>query len=93
MKKIMVVGLCVAVSACAWFKANEATVSTDASKLALCEVEYLVSSPAPTPAGAVQACAGLLISDAVQLFGTLEGGVTDAGVPTSISLKIKGARK
>ena len=82
----MIVVLC---SSCAWFKANSATLSADASALAKCEITYVLSDPSPTPAGAVGACAGLVLADAVALFSTLATQVDSSGAPTVLAQRVR----
>ena len=80
------------ISGCSWFAANKGTISSDAAALAACEVQYLVGDVAPTPEGAVAACAGLALADAVQLFATLEATASPDGGPSPVAVKIKLAR-
>ena len=84
--------LCMMLVGCSWLSANKAAISADATALATCEVNYLVGTASPTPLGAVTACAGLAIEDAIAMFSTLEKSVDDAGAPTGVALKIRAAR-
>ena len=84
--------LCLTLVGCNWLTANKAAISADATALATCEVNYLVGTASPTPLGAVTACTGLAIEDAISLFATLEKTVDDAGAPTGVALKIRAAR-
>jgi hypothetical protein len=70
-------------------KAQGAAVATDITQVGFCELEYIMSSSNPTPEGAVQACAGLALSDAQTTFQTLLGQTTDGGVPTPVAAKLK----
>lgn len=67
---------------CSWFKANAGTLTQDGAKLVACEVAYIESTPAPTPQGAVTACDGLLLVDAINLFDAL------ASKPGNIGAKL-----
>ena len=78
--------LAVALSGCSWWATNKAIVS---SALAACEITYVATDPAPTPAGAVSACVGLVLSDAVSLFETLSKQVDSAGAPTPLAVKAR----
>ena len=95
MHKMMMVMVVMAatVSGCAWFKSNAATLSADASQLALCELNYIVTNASPTPEGAVVACAGLVLTDAQAFFNAVENtNAGDGGAPTALAAKVRQAR-
>ena len=69
-----------------------AVIVSDITAIGRCELAYIADSPAPTPEGAIIACAGLLIGDATSTFTWLEGTASDAGAPTPTAAKIRAAR-
>ena len=70
-----------------------AVVVSDITAVGFCELNYIETNPSPTPAGAVLACAGLLLSDAEKTFATLSAMTADGGAPTPVAAKLKGSSK
>jgi hypothetical protein len=68
-------------------KAQGAAVVSDLTAIGRCELGYIATSPAPTPEGAVVACAGLVLADAVSTFAFLE-----SSADPSTAAKIRAAR-
>jgi hypothetical protein len=72
--------------------AQGAAAISDITSVGFCELNYIETSPAPTPEGAVAACAGLLLVDAQKTFTVLAGQASDAG-PAPLAAKLRGLKK
>jgi hypothetical protein len=87
--RILAIVPVLALVGCAWLKANGPAIATDITAVGFCELNYIENTSAPTPAGAVLACAGLALTDAEHTFATLSATVDTSGAPTPVAAKAK----